>query len=307
MSTSHQDQSISKFQGAIYILLLAAIWGASFLFMRVLSAHLPSLLTANLRMLLAGVFLFVLYSSMHLHLFKDMQKHYRLLMVIGLFNSAIPFSLYAFAAHHIPVAYSAILNALTPIFTALVAGVYLKTPFKLRVYLGLILGILGVYILMYPKLQAHDFSLSVQENQYFMLSLAACVGATICYAVGANITKKHAQALPAPLLSTGSQLIVALLMLPISTTYATIPNPHFYQNMHVVLALLALGILCSGIAYTLFFKLLKSGGPVYASITTFLIPLFGIFWAYVFLGEAMPSTVYFSAAVILSATFLVLH
>jgi drug/metabolite transporter (DMT)-like permease len=295
-----------KNQHFLIILVLAAIWGASFLFMRILAPHLPAFLIANLRIIVAGLFLLGLYIFTQQQVTTEIWANKKTLTIIGLFNSAIPFALYAFAAHHIPAAYSAVLNALTPVFTALIARFYLKTELKKRVYLGLLLGFVGVYFLMSPKLAQSNFQELWQRDIYFILSILACILATICYGIGTNFSKKHGSHISIQSLSAGSQIVIGTMMLPIAV-YLKLPSFIMQLNAILWLAILALGILCSGVAYTLFFKLMKEGGPVYASITTFLIPLFGIFWAYVFLGESVPPTTFVSALMILSATFLVLR
>lgn len=299
--------SSTKFKPSDLLLLfiLAAIWGASFLFMRILAPHLPAFLIANLRILSAGFFLLVLYIYWQRDLLKNITHNYKTLSIIGLFNSGIPFFLYAFAAHHIPAAYSAVLNALTPVFTALIARFYLKTEISAKAYFGLVLGVIGVYVLMQGKLAEHDFMTLWRQDPKFLLSIFACILATLCYGIGTNFTKKHGQGLSIQVLSTGSQILIGLMMLPIGL-YFDMHHAVLNLNLGLIAAILALGIVCSGVAYTLFFRLLKNGGPIYASMTTFLIPLFGMFWAYVFLGEAIASTTYLATGVILLATFLVL-
>ncbi len=291
----------------LLITLLAAIWGASFLFMRVLAPYVQSIHLANLRILIAGLVLLAVYMFGRRHVWQNLRTNYRTLLVIGVFNSGIPFSLYAFASHHIPTAYSAILNALTPIFTALVAKFYLGMHIKPRIYLGLLFGFLGVYILMYPSLKQVDVWHLAPQNQYVIYSFFACIGATLCYAIGTNYAKKHSAGMDSLLLAMGSQLLLGFAMMPVSTFFSSPKIDQLYLQPHLAISLLLLGGMCSGLAYRLFFTLLQKGGPVYASLTTFLIPLFGILWGFIFLQEHIPSTAYLSVGVILFATFLVMR
>jgi drug/metabolite transporter (DMT)-like permease len=296
------NTSLSPAKEASLIIFLAAIWGASFLFMRILVPIIPPIVMANLRILLAGigVYLFYAYSKKINH---DLGENWKKYLIAGIFNSAIPFTLYGFAAKYLPAGYSAILNAMTPLFTAILAGVYLDSKITKTKILGLILGFLGVYVLMQPKI--------AQSNIHGMmpiLAMIACIGATICYAIGSTYTKKKLSHSSSENLACYTQLLAAFVMLPLWIFTPPIDGIIQIASTPKLLAsLFALALICSGLAYVLFFYLLKNSGTIKATSTTFIIPLFGILWAYLFLGEELPHTAYISGLLIISSTILVLR
>ena len=299
---SVNNSSISPIKEASLIILLAAIWGASFLFMRILVPVISPIVMANLRILLAGIGVYAFYAYSK-KINNDLDKNWKKYLIAGIFNSAIPFTLYGFAAKYLPAGYSAILNAMTPLFTAILAGIYLNSKITKTKILGLALGFSGVYVLMQPKIaQASLHGITP------ILAMLACIGATLCYAAGSTYTKKNLSHCSSENLACYTQVLAAFVMLPLWVFSAPIDGIIQVATTPKLLAsLLALALVCSGLAYVLFFYLLKHSGTVKATSTTFIIPLFGILWANLFLNEELPHTAYVSALLIISSTILVLR
>ncbi len=290
------------------IILLAAIWGSSFIFMRILAPSIPATIVSSLRVLIAGIFIYIVFRLWKENPHKNtnnIKKKYAHYILVGMLNSGIPFTLYAFAAKHIPAGYSVILNSLTPVFTVILACIFLKEKLSIRKALGIILGFMGVYILMYPKINIPNH----QFNMYTIYGILACMGATLCYACGSIITKKFLEKDGATELAAYTQILAGLVLLPFwmfnpSISSAAI-NTLFIEPK-LALSLLALSIICSSLAYIMYFNLIKSSGALKAVSVTFIIPIFGIMWSYIFLHEKLPTTAYLSACFIILSIFLIL-
>ena len=275
----------------IRLLSLAAIWGASFLFMRVAAPVLGVFWTSEIRVGLAGVALLLLmWFSQRA---TGWRMHWQSLLLLGTVNSALPVALYAYAAMHMPAGYSAIVNATSPLWGAVCGALWLGERLSGRKLLGMAVGVAGVALLV--KLGP------VAMSRELLLAVFACVGATICYALAGIYSKKISGKVSAMQMASGSQLGAAIVLLPffpLASVTGTITSL-------VLLAAVALALLCSAAAYPLYFRLLRDLGPSKALTVTFLIPLFALLWSALFLGETIaPSTLFGCAAVVL-ATWLV--
>lgn len=249
--------------------LLGAIWGASFLFMRIGVLEFGPLPTAAVRVAIAAAFLLPL---LLLHgLWPTLKKNWQRVFLVGLFNSGIPFACFAFALLSISTGLSAILNATVPMFGALVAWLWLKDrPDRSRV-LGLVIGFSGV-------------------------ALLAC----LCYALSASYTKRYLTGLPPLVTAAGSQIGATLdLGLPALWLW-----PARMPGSSAWLALLAVGVLCTGIAYILYFRLIETAGPARALAVTFVVPVLAVFYGVVFLGETVTPWMLLCATVIVCGTAL---
>jgi drug/metabolite transporter (DMT)-like permease len=278
---------------------LAAIWGASFLFMRLSAVEFGALPTAALRVAVAALFLLPL---MLLHgLGPQLRRHWKPALLVGLLNSGIPFACYAFALLHITTGLSSILNATVPLFGALVAWVWLKDRPHATNLVGLAIGFAGVALLAggnasFKPAAGSDWFAAWAPN----LAIAACLLATLCYALAASFTKRYLSGLPPLVTATGSQIGATLgLALPALWLRPTaMPGPLAW------LALLASGILCTGVAYILYFRLIERAGPARALAVTFLIPVFALLYGAVFLGERITAWMVLCGVVILCGTAL---
>ena len=278
-------------------LLLAAIWGASFLFMRIAVVELGPLPTAALRVAIASLFLWPL-----LQLRGQtglLRQHWKPVLFVGALNSGIPFALYAFAVMHISTGLSSILNATVPLFGALVAWVWLgERPGPSR-SLGLAIGFGGIVLLAGGQV---GWPTQASGHAPFtpLLALAACLCAAVCYALAASFTKKHIPTLPPLVTATGSQIGATLAL----TLPALWWHPQQLPGLHTWAALVALGVLCTGVAYTLYFRLIERAGPARALTVTFLIPVFAVAYGVLLLGEKLSAWMLMCGAIVFVGTAL---
>ncbi len=275
-------------------MLLAAIWGSSFLFMRIAIVEFGPVPTAALRVAIATAFLLPLLWLRRL--LPQLRQHWRPVFVIGLLNSGIPFALFAFALLSISTGLSAVLNATVPLFGALIAWGWMKErPGALR-GLGLVIGFVGVALLAWDKASFKSDGSGHAPGWAVLACLLACA----CYAVAANAAKRYLGGLPALVTATGSQMGATLgLLLPALWFW-----PAKLPGLRAWLALLALGIACTGIAYILYFRLIERAGPPRALAVTFVVPVFAVFYGSVFLGETVTGWMVFCAGVIVCGTAL---
>ena len=273
---------------------LAAIWGSSFLFMRLGTVEFGPLATAAVRVAIAALFLLPLLALRGL--LPALRQHWQRTFFVGIFNSAIPFACFAFALLSITTGLSAILNATVPMFGALVAWLWLKDKPGVSRLLGLVIGFAGVALLAWDKASFKPDSSGVAPGWAVLACLLAC----ICYALSASYTKRYLSGVPPLVLATGSQLGATLgLALP-AWWFWPVQAP----GQKAWLALLVVGVLCTGVAYILYFRLIAHAGPARALSVTFLVPVFAVLYGLVFLGEAVTPWMLLCAAVIVCGTAL---
>lgn len=272
------------------LLILSAIWGGSFLFMRIGAPALGPVMLMEARVVLAAFFL----AAVALWLRKPLavREHWRHYLFLGLVNSALPFLLFGYAALTLSAALLSILNATSPLWGALIAAIWRGAALSGRTLLGLALGVTGVGLLV-----GFD-RVALQPGAG--LAIAASLGAAGCYALASNYAKS-AQAVEPFANAHGSMWAASLLMAPAVPFFpmAALPSPG------VVATVVALGVICSGVAYLLYFRLIGDIGAAPALTVTFLIPLFGVFWGWLFLGEAVGWHTLAGGAVVIVGTALV--
>jgi drug/metabolite transporter (DMT)-like permease len=278
----------------IDFVLLAAIWGSSFLFMRLATVEFGALPTAALRVAIASVFLLPLLAWRGQA--RVMRKHWKPIFAIGVLNSGIPFLCFSFALLSITTGLSAILNATVPLFGALVAWAWLRDKPAASRVLGLAIGFAGVALLAWDKASFKPDASGIAPAW----AVLACLVATFCYGIAGNAAKVYLSGLPALATATGSQIGATLLLaLPAIWAWpAHMPSPQAW------LALVAVGVLCTGIAYILYFRLIEVAGPSRALAVTFVVPVFAVFYGALFLGEAVTGWMLVCGAVIVCGTAL---
>ncbi len=262
--------------------------------MRIAAADLGALPTAALRVGIAAMFLCPI-----LHLRGQsalLRQHWRPVLFVGVLNSGIPFALYSFAVMHISTGLSAILNATVPLFGALVAWAWLGERPGLSRSLGLAIGFGGIVLLAGGQVVFKPDASGLSP----VWAVLACLGATTCYALAANFTKKHIPPLPSLVIATGSQIGATLAL----TLPALWWHPGHLPGLHTWGALLALGVLCSGVAYILYFRLIEHAGPARALTVTFLIPVFAVVYGVLLLGESVTPWMLLCGAIVLAGTAL---
>ena len=278
----------------IDFILLAAIWGSSFLFMRFAVVEFGPLPTAAVRV--AGAALALLPLMLWRGLGRELLRHWKPIFIVGLLNSGIPFALFSFALLSISTGLSSILNATVPLFGALVAWLWLKDrPGGSRV-VGLFVGFVGVALLAWNKssFQAPPGGIAPAW------AVLACLGATVCYAIAASATKRYLTGVSPWVTATGSQIGATLgLALPALWLWpARMPGGQAW------LAVTAVGVLCTAVAYVLYFKLIEIAGPARALAVTFVVPVFAVVYGVLFLGETVTSWMVICGIVIVCGTAL---
>lgn len=273
------------------LVVLAAIWGASFLFLRVGAPEFGAFLTSFLRVGIAGLALALWFRLSG----QSMQwrAHRRAYLVIGAINGALPFTFYAFAALHIDSGLSAILNAAAPLFGVVFGALWLGERITAQRALGLALGIAGVALVARGGTGG--------DGPLFGWAVAACLGATVCYALTGVYLKRFAQGLPARGIAAGSQLAAAAMLAP----FALANLPGALPSLTASASILMLSLLCSAVAFLLYFRLITDLGPARALTVTFLIPAFGVLWGALLLGEALgPASLAGGVLVVLGTVFV---
>ena len=258
------------------LLLLAALWGGSFLFMRMAASVVGPAWLILARVSLAAIFLWMV--AMWFRKGLQASRHWRHYLVLGFFNSALPFLLFAYAAQTISASLLSILNATAPMWAAVIARVWLKSELSMFKWVGMGTGLTGVAVL------AGVESITLPAGGIW--AIAAGLAATLSYGIATNYTKV------APNVESfsnahGSMWAATLVMIPLAL--AT-PVPAEVPMIPTGLAVLALGIICSGFAYLIYFRLIADFGGVSALTVTFLIPVFGTLWGAWFLDELVTWT-----------------
>ena len=286
--------SLPKKPWLLEFLLLAALWGASFLFMRLGAAEFGPLPTAGIRVGIAALFLLPLLLARRQG--ATLLLHWRKILFLGLLNSGLPFACYAYALLAISTGLSSLLNATVPLFGALVAWVWLKDrPHGLKI-IGLLIGFVGVAMLAWGKASFKPDASGLSSGW----AVVACLVACLCYGISASYTKRYLGGVPSLVVATGSQ-IGATLGLALPTVWLW---PTVMPGATAWLALLAAGVLCTGVAYVLYFRLIEKMGAAASLTVTFLIPVFAVFYGVLLLGESVTGWMLICGAVILCGTAL---
>jgi len=273
------------------LVALAAIWGAAFIFMRVAAPVLGPAWTPELRVLIGGLALLAWFRAIGFD--PGLRVHWRFYLLVGTVNIAVPFVLYSFAAMHAPASLLSITNATSPIFGLAWAALFGDERVTLRKALGLGLGIAGVALIAQPTGDALD--------PLFGWAVAAALGACCAYGLAGPLIKRYAGGASPRGMAAGNQLAAAVVLLPLLPLLPPLAAP----TALVIVNMLALALLASGVAFVLYFRLMADVGATRALTVTYLIPLFGILWGWLFLGEALPAAALAGGALILAGTILV--
>ncbi|MDP3246445.1 MAG: DMT family transporter [Polaromonas sp.] len=279
--------------------LLAALWGSSFLFTRLGAAEFGIVPTAGLRVLLAALFLLPVFLVKGV--WADFRARAKAILFVGLLNSGIPFMLFAFAVMHITTGLTSILNATVPLTGALVAWLWLKDRPGGSRMLGLAIGFAGVTLLVVGK---SGFSATgvagAGSTGITLLAMGACLVATLCYGLAASFTKRHLTGAHPLATATGSQ-IGASLGLAVPTMWFWPAEPVSFTAWAAVAAV---ALLCTSIAYILFFHIIEQAGPSKALTVTFLVPVFALGYGALFLSETITPWMVGCGLVIICGTAL---
>ena len=272
----------------VELLSLAAVWGGSFLFMRIAVPEFGPIWLIEIRVLLAALALLPLLLKQGL--WQELYRHRRALIVVGLLNSALPFSLLAFTSLFLPAGTTAILNGTVPFFGVAVAYVWLREPLTLSRVFGLVVGFAGVVVLVGLR--------GAAITPEIVWAIAAGLCAASMYAIAAPFIRLNLPGVPSLVIATGSQFSAAAFLLPL----LPFTRPNSLPSPTAVLAVLGLALLSTSLAYILYFRLIHSVGSTRALTVTYLIPLFAILWGALLLKEAITLSMLAGGALILLGT-----
>ncbi|MEM9508004.1 MAG: DMT family transporter [Cyanobacteria bacterium P01_E01_bin.35] len=277
-----------KISDSLELITLAAVWGASFLFMRIAAPSLGPVLLIELRVLLAGLTLLML--SIRLNLISEIRQRLVPLFVVGCINSAIPFVLFAITSLYLPAGFSSILNATAPLFGTLIASFWLREKLTLSQFSGLIVGFAGVTTLVgWTK---------IPVTLSFILAVAAGLVASALYAIAAPYAKQKLAGVSPIAVATGSQLSAAIVLFPITPWFL----PSAFPSWTVILVTIALGLFSTAWAYVMYFRLISNIGASKSLIVAYLIPLFAMLWGALILGEPITKSMIVGCSLILTGT-----
>ena len=273
----------------IDFILLSAIWGSSFMFTKIAAHDIGAISTAFCRVAIGALFLLpLLVLKRQTALLK---QHWKKAFILGIFYAGIPFTAYSIALLTISTSTAAIVNATTALFGALIAWLWLKEKPGLSRSIGLVLGFTGVSLLALQN--AHAAPTDALAAQ--LIGMLVCLLASLCYGLSASYTKLYFSNIPALVSSTGSQIGATLFLAP----FAILFWPDHSMNLSTIGSLLALGIVCTGLAFVMFFRIIALAGPSKALTVTFAVPVFAAFYGVTFLNETITLVMMLCAVVIL--------
>lgn len=268
----------------VELCLLGAIWGASFLFMRVAANDFGAVPLVEVRLALGSL---VLLPFLWHHRGAFPLQLWPKLALIGAINSAIPFVLFAWAAQRAPAGIGAIANAMTVLFTALVGAMFFGERIGSRRGAALLAGFAGVVVLASGKVAGMSVGGAV----------LAGASASLFYGLGINLVRRHLTGLPPAAVASATLGMASLLLAPLAVAHwPTVPVP-----MAAWLSAAALGVVCTGIAFVMYYRLIARIGASRASTVTYLVPLFGVAWAWLLLDEPLTWSMALAGAIILGS------
>lgn len=279
----------------VELLILSALWGASFLFMRVAAPELGATNLASLRIIIAAITLSPLLYLTATKFAKQqsLKPFVKPIILVGIGNSVLPFMLFGYAAINIDAGLSSIINGVTPLWGAVFSFIILSVTLSKSAWFGLFIGFAGVVVL-----SSHKLTQGVNAEVFAIL---AVVTATCLYGISANYSKRFLLGVPPLLVASSTMACSAIIMLPVvlssSLEWSTVSN-------NAWIAVTCLGVFSTGIAYVLFYRLIENTGPTKAMMVTYLIPIFGVVFGNVFLDEQLFINMLFGGLLILFGVML---
>ncbi|WP_163398007.1 DMT family transporter [Flavobacterium fluviatile] len=275
-----------------YLLLLSLVWGSSFILIKRGLVGLTAIQVGSLRIIFAGLFLLVVgFSSLK----KISVRQWKFVALTSFFGTFIPAFFFAIAETQVDSSIVAILNSLTPLNTLVLGIIFFGIQFQKRQVLGVFIGLIGCLLLVLNGASGHS-----GQNYYYLILV---VIATLCYAINVNLIKKYLSDLNSLSITTGNFAVLFLPALLILSTTDFTQKIHLETTQHSVLFVMILGVLGTGIANVLFFKLIQMSSPVFATSVTYLIPIVAFFWGLLD-NEMLTPIQFFGAFVILIGVYL---
>ena len=268
------------------LFLLSAIWGSSFLFLRISSPAFGPVFLIEMRVL-SGL-LVLLPISMWLGKHREVFQHWRIILLVSLTNMAVPFYFFAYAALNTSAGMLSILNATVPFFTAIIAFVFFRQRLSALAIGGMLVGFVGVFVLVFDPA-------GTEYGIGGTLAVPAALIACVLYGIALNLVAYKLQGVSGMSITVGSLFFSSVILVP----FAIWQRPEVLPQGSVWLSVLALGVLCTGFGYLLFYRLIARIGSHQAIMTTYLIPLFSILWGNLFLAENITLFMVFGCMLVL--------
>tara|TARA_B100001113_G_scaffold230573_1_gene189352 strand:- start:493 stop:1344 length:852 start_codon:yes stop_codon:yes gene_type:complete len=252
----------------ILITILGAVWGSAFMFIKIATPELGPIALVNIRLAVAGlIFIPFLLQNKYLKHFKSNIKN---ILVLSIVNTALPFSLFAFASLESSSNMLSILNGTTAIMAVVISTIWLKVKLNVFQIMGVFVGLFGIIVLANP------------DNIYISTKATIfCLGAAFCYALSANYIQKFAHKTNTTVLIGWSLVIASILLIPL--TLLNLPSQ--FPSPKVIFSILWLGVISTGIAFLGYVRLIEKIGAVKTATVAYFIPVFGVIWGYIFLSE----------------------
>ena len=252
----------------VLITILGAVWGSAFMFIKIATPELGPIALVNIRLAVAGlIFIPFLLQQKYLKHFRSNLKN---ILVLSVINTVLPFSLFAYASLESSSNMLSILNGTTAIMAVVISTIWLKIRLNFFQIMGVFIGLFGIVVLANP------------DNVYIsMKATIFCLSAAFCYALSANYIQKFAYKTNTIVLIGWSLVIASVLLLPI--TFFNLPSQ--FPSNNVIFSILWLGVISTGVAFLGYVRLIEKVGAVKTATVAYFIPVFGVIWGYVFLGE----------------------
>ena len=252
----------------ILITILGAVWGSAFMFIKIATPELGPIALVNIRLAVAGlIFIPFLLQQKYLKHFRSNLKN---ILVLSIINTALPFSLFAYASLESSSNMLSILNGTTAIMAVVISTIWLKIRLNFFQIMGVFIGLFGIVVLANPD----NVCISMKATIF-------CLSAAFCYALSANYIQKFAYKTNTIVLIGWSLVIASVLLLPI--TFFNLPSQ--LPSKNVIFSILWLGVISTGVAFLGYVRLIEKVGAVKTATVAYFIPVFGVIWGYVFLGE----------------------
>ncbi len=270
--------------------LLGALWGASFMFLRVAVPEFGPFALVAVRVAIGTLVLLPLVARSPQA--GALRSHWRPIAIVGMANTAVPFLLLSYVTLHATAGYTAILNAMAPIASAIIGFVWLGQRLSRGAMLGMLVGFGGVAVLAFD-----DQSLAASAG---VLPILASLAAMALYSIGANISFRYLNGIDPLVIAAGNQFSATLLTVPVAVAFwpATLPGPVAWGSVVI------LGVACTSFALILYFRLLAEIGVARTVMVTYLIPVFGVLWGALLLNEAVTGKILAGGALILAGIAL---
>ena len=286
--TSHTPAAVSAWLTPVELLALGAIWGASFLFMRVSAKDFGPFALVEIRLALGALVLLPFLWRARAQFSGALWLR---LAAIAAINSAIPFTLFAWGAERAPAGIGAITNAMAVPFTTMVAFLFFGEQISARRAWGLLVGFIGVVVLASGRTGGGE--------TVWPAALAGAL-ASLCYGFGGNLLKRYLKGIPASAVASATSICASVLVAPL----ALVTWPHHSIPVVSWISAALLGVVCTGVAYVLYYRLIHRIGAPRAATVTYIIPLFGVMWGWSLLGEPLTPSMALAGALILSGVAL---